>query len=67
MKRLVEVLSASPRGGATKVASGVLNVAYTKTPWQKKFRKRKEIVLTIVYNFGFAIKQQWDFCIFFCY
>jgi len=32
MKQLVEVLSTSQGGGATKVASGVLNVAYTKTP-----------------------------------
>lgn len=32
---------------------------------KKSSRKEKNIVLTIVYNFGFAIKQQWDFCIFF--
>jgi hypothetical protein len=56
MKRLVEVLSTSPRGRGTKVASGVLNVAYTKTPGQQKFRKGKKIMLTIMYNFGFTIK-----------
>lgn len=66
MKWLVEVLSTSPWEEATKVASGLLNVACAKTPWQQKFRKGK-IVLTLVYNFGFAIKQWWDFCIFFCY
>ncbi len=42
MKWLVEVLSTSPRGKSTEVASGVLNVAYTKTQWQQKFRKGKK-------------------------
>ncbi len=34
---------------------------------EKRKGKKKRTVLTTLYNFGFAAKQRWDFCIFFCY